>query len=510
MNICHLNIYTHKKYLVLILFIFSLTSEALQAEKPLRRPPWRQNVTHQNLLQALDPTQQHLQRLKLKDLPNNRARFLITLPHLRHFRPNSIPKQFLTRQFDPYVRNTSQSDCIKTLSNTPEIPHALRKVGASNIEINEREHISKNTNQSRFLHYDLSFPVNGQTKHIYLRLGKPIIYDVFYTAQVLERLRDIFGYLPERALVLVDSIFIEYKIRAKRPLLGTTEVNRLHKNNISIYYQYPSNRGSSDQIQGLSHAEETMLHELAHVIEVHQNRYTSKYGIPESNPKWLEAIAKDSTSVSKYGDDATGEDFAEAMQLYMMTNGGLYYPEVVRKYAHRFAISDEIMGVDPLERKKISEINQLFEVQSNDLLRKFGLPISAFLRDTPEHVGDLWKLKQDISLEEKMTETLMHFWRHNPNGLRISKILADKIHTLQKERSLHPNSIENRLTKKVLECIWIDNYIPEFIIETIYLINTLSTSEMEYRLYILEQAGKIFHEKYYISFEQALEEIMNI
>ena len=508
MGSCHLNLYNiYKKCLIVfILFTFSSISEASRTQKPLRRPPWRHNAIYQHLLQTLET--QKLQKLRLKSLANAR-RYLTNSPDVDHspFRPH-LESRLSTSSSHSFSENSRRlkSDCVNALL-TFELPLVFKKVGASNIEINEKKDAREDTENSRFLHYDLSFPVNGQIKNIHLRIGRSAPNDRFHSTQAFKRLKDIFGDLPERVFSLVDGLLIEYEVDIEHDFLGKTEWNESQENNIIIYYQYSLHQ-KNDQVQGLSHAKETMLHELGHVTALHEYRYKSKYGIPKPDQRWLDAIVADSISVSQYGDTAIGEDFAEAMQLYIMINGGLYYPNLAGRYSHRFAILDEIMGLTPSQRKEIIEINNLFEIQTNDLLRRFGLPTADFMSNTPEHVEDLWLLSEnDLSLKEMLTEILRYFWRNNFDGLRISKALADKLHILQRKRTLNSNSIENRLTREILENIWVDDTIPEFIVETVHLFDTLSISEMEYRIHILEQASQIFTEKESpITFEQALKE----
>ena len=435
-----------------------------------------------------------------------------------------------------------ESACIDVLSNalsTFTLPQIFKKVGASNIEI-KRDQITPliyeeepNTlgepTRLYYRTYNMSFPVNGQTKNIRLRIGGLLDKEIvlFDDIEVLRKLKNIFGNLPAETLSLVDVIFIKHKpslpnteeFSDSKKIGGQSGQNELQEDYIIIYFELPQDhsvyRDSPNpediMLQGLYHAEATMSHELGHVIDIHKNGLMSKYKIPELNTRWLNAIAADGTSVSQYGDKEPAEDFAETTGLYIMTNAGLYYSSLTRRYAHRFAILDEIMGLTPLQRRKIIEINNLFEIQTNDLLQKFNLPTNDFrFQNVPHDVSEFFQsLLEGISLEATLTENLRDSWRHNYDNLRISMILADKIHTLQKERSLGFNSIENRLVRQILGTIATSD-IPEFVIITIHLFDTLPEFMMEYSLHILEEANKAFHEKEYPTFEQALEEVMKL
>ncbi len=81
-------------------------------------------------------------------------------------------------------------------------------------------------------------------------------------------------------------------------------------------------------------------HELGHIMALaHYKSFTP-------NEKWLEATLADGIRVSEYGETSLDEDFAEAMKVYLATEGGLKAPHTRRQFLHRFAILDEILEVD--------------------------------------------------------------------------------------------------------------------------------------------------------------------
>ena len=434
-------------------------------------------------------------------------------------------------------------ECANALSNaldTLKLPGAFKKIGASNIEITRnRDHTTPVIYEEElnafgghtrlyYVSYNASFSVNGHIKNIRLRVGGLPHRDIvpFDDTEVLKRLKTIFGNLPEKALSLVDIIYIKHTISSSYEVLrieesdddkrigGQSGITKFQEHYIIIYFELPQNHPAYRNkphpediiLQGLYHAEMTMPHELGHVIARHKYNETTT-----PDQKYRDAVLADNISISEYGDESFAEDFAEAMQLYIMTNGGLYYPNLTRRHAHRFAILDEIMGVIPSKRRKIIEINDLFEIQTNDLLKKFGLPTDdfKFTKGVPNDVSEFFQNPlEGMSLETRFTESLRDSWRHNYENLKISEILANKIHALQKEKSLDFNSIENRLTRQILGFIRTDN-ISQFIIKTIHSFDTLSDFEMEYRLYILEQAtNSSIKSNGRITLKQALEEAL--
>ena len=107
-----------------------------------------------------------------------------------------------------------------------------------------------------------------------------------------------------------------------------------------------------------------LAHELGHVL---QNTQCSRPTISKiirsigdvSNseekmrvPKdWPDAVKKDGTSVSEYGDTNLSEDFAEAVRVYIQTDGGTKDPQALKDFANRFEILDGLMKKSIRERK---------------------------------------------------------------------------------------------------------------------------------------------------------------
>lgn len=91
----------------------------------------------------------------------------------------------------------------------------------------------------------------------------------------------------------------------------------------------------------------TMRHELGHIVA------EAKFGSATPDAKWLKAIESDGVKVSTYGETSTAEDFAEAMRVYMDTDGGVTNPAALQRFAGRFKILDEIMATDVQMRARI-------------------------------------------------------------------------------------------------------------------------------------------------------------
>lgn len=62
-------------------------------------------------------------------------------------------------------------------------------------------------------------------------------------------------------------------------------------------------------------------------------------------PLQYDGFIDDQNSVSKYGDTNVGEDFAEAMSVYLTEDGDFSWKGSRKKFPNRFRIIDEIMGM---------------------------------------------------------------------------------------------------------------------------------------------------------------------
>ena len=394
--------------------------------------------------------------------------------------------------------------------------------------------------------YTISLPLNGKVKSIGLTIETAEAYNTFDSTAVLREIKEILADLPETALNLVNEIIITYK-RYEEETSSTSQtagmfisadknaIRILIDNDIKDFFNsfkdfldknFPGQELLIDFNTGLSnlivldHLRSTIYHEVGHMIAYH------KYGTVEPDLKWHDAILADNTSISENGKTSIPEDFADTMWLYLETNGGIYYPTIVKKYANRFAILDEIMKLSPSHREQVDNLNYL----TSALLKELGFIINDFFEeldiDSSEYFESpikdqlygpnlLLTLKRfQPSRSTDFIAYLIEFWKTRFNNKNLIKRLFNKINTIPKDRLLDSTSIENRLTREVLKYVkhvWRDKKIFEFVIENIYLLDTLPTSEMNRRLEILEKANRDLKQikpSKYIAFEEALKVLL--
>ena len=92
-------------------------------------------------------------------------------------------------------------------------------------------------------------------------------------------------------------------------------------------------------------------HEIGHLLYLRIKGYKNYFG---ENEIWLAAKEADGKrgKISKYAETNIHEDFAEAVMVYIMTEGGRKNPRVMHSYANRFAIIDEIIEDILQERRR--------------------------------------------------------------------------------------------------------------------------------------------------------------
>ena len=267
------------------------------------------------------------------------------------------------------------------------------------------------------LFYIISLPLNGKIKNIDLTIETAEAYNTFDSTEVLREIKEILTDLPETALNLVNKIIITYKryeeeISSTHPTAGmfiSTDKNAIRiliDNDIKDFFNglkgfldknladqelhIDFNTGLSNLIV-LDHLRPTIYHEVGHMIAYH------KYGTTEPDLKWHDAILADNTSIFENGKTSISEDFADTMRLYLETNGGVYHPTIAKKYAHRFAILDEIMKLSPSHREQVDNLNHL----TSDLLKKLGFIINDFFDeldiDSSEYIQS--------SIQDQLSET---------------------------------------------------------------------------------------------------------
>jgi len=95
-------------------------------------------------------------------------------------------------------------------------------------------------------------------------------------------------------------------------------------------------------------ASEVLAHELGHTLSIH--KYHEFF-----SPGWKKAKKKDGVKVSDYGETTISEDFAEAMRVYLVSDGGTRVPYYANRFRNRFAELDKLMGMPPDLRKQALE-----------------------------------------------------------------------------------------------------------------------------------------------------------
>lgn len=255
-------------------------------------------------------------------------------------------------------------------------------------------------------------------------------------------------------------------------------------------------------------------HKLGHIIAY------QRYGRLTPDQEWHNALLSDQRSVSEYGNINMAEDFAESIRLYLRTNAGLGYPETAKNYAHRFRILDEIMGIDFAQRRQISERNHLSEEQNREidsLFKELGIDkdiyyIKDVVHGIPfENIEGHEELSRQLEEAERDSEEMRKMYvslnsvdrdeirrdllKPSNNVATLTRLLAYKALALHRNEPLDFTSINASSTRELLILlirflimqVFTDN-TPQFIINTIHSLDTLSIFDIKDRFRILEYA----------------------
>jgi hypothetical protein len=79
-------------------------------------------------------------------------------------------------------------------------------------------------------------------------------------------------------------------------------------------------------------------HELGH----HIANQLFNSAIPSN--QYIAKAQKDTHSVSEYGNNTWGEDFAEAVEIYLRTDAGRFNPAIRQQLTNRFSFLDDIFA----------------------------------------------------------------------------------------------------------------------------------------------------------------------
>ena len=404
-------------------------------------------------------------------------------------------------------------ECREALINVPPI---LMPVGVSSqTEMRETSTIDI----SGIMKGIFSFSISGeQRKEIEIEYRYGDIDDISFLYQVNFRfLKKILDKIPAVLLGKVNKVTILFKriTLQSSSIIQTSlgispEEKRLlseaHLKGDQILLAIPYFSKSHHNINYFNIVQGNLLddmrHQIGHVMAYH------RYGQMTPDQNWRDAMFLDDGMV--YGIN-TAEDFAEVMVGYLATNAGLDHPEVVRRYTYRFAILDEVVGLDPSERQRITERNQQIH-KINGLLKQLGIidnrgmVYEGIERDVPGHIR--------------------RFLTRHSNRMRMMKRLADKASALHKNgqlnfTSVRSSSVREKLVRKLVwpGIVFIpisdEENTPQFIIDAIDLLDA-SDSEIEHRLSIFNETiefiermddQSVSNQEPYVIFERALREV---
>jgi uncharacterized membrane protein len=162
-----------------------------------------------------------------------------------------------------------------------------------------------------------------------LRSGRPNLVSL----KLIER---AFKRMPPEALEGLDEITVNPQHNHNPKITAIAIPNRIDF--------YPDALRGPTAVNLLN----TLRHELGHIKAHHY------LGSMDPGVAWDAAIKADGVSVSKYGDTSPDEDFAEAVALYLGTNGGMQMPSLLAKYPNRFKMLDKVFGVDSMSRQQVA------------------------------------------------------------------------------------------------------------------------------------------------------------
>ena len=159
--------------------------------------------------------------------------------------------------------------------------------------------------------------------------------------KALAKLRDVMENMPRSAVEGLKEIRINATREARHTwnsgIAATADTHR-------VIDFYPAGFRTFR-----SEVSETMAHELGHVVAIHKTGRFDLRGRAEA------AKTADKTKVSAYGETSFTEDFAEAMRVYVASGGGVGDPAALRRFSNRFALIDDLLGVDTAARLAIAE-----------------------------------------------------------------------------------------------------------------------------------------------------------
>ncbi len=179
-------------------------------------------------------------------------------------------------------------------------------------------------------------------------VGLPMDFPKEHLASSLENIRENFSLLPNRYLPflrfidisvspLTDGRALAYASQgAIRATIPTIKDAKKVASSPAILVNENREVTEADVVNS-----SWLFHELGHFIDFFHS------GTGRCKKEWEEMKRLDGNSVSAYGDTNIGEDFAEAVKIYLLTDGGSIHPELGRtKHPNRFRFLDSLANRD--------------------------------------------------------------------------------------------------------------------------------------------------------------------
>ena len=231
-------------------------------------------------------------------------------------------------------------------------------------------------------HFELEYQANGKSKSLTLIL--PATHDGQINSELLNKIKKIIPMLPADILSDLPKIRINPhpEPNPNSFLFGELGTSRQEYGSLVVDL-YREGYHHKLPVKIL----ETIHHELGHILAYR------KYKNTRPDVDWEQAIAADDRSISLYGDSSISEDFAEAVRIYLASNGGVNNPKLLQQYAARFKILDEIMQLDVIAREEVvRELQAKMREKGIYWATEFGVGVAALgLVIYPADAGSLEK-----------------------------------------------------------------------------------------------------------------------
>ena len=410
------------------------------------------------------------------------------------------------------VLTTTEEGVLRTI-----VPSVLQPVGRLGTEMRDSSTIDILGFLNGGIKGVFSFPIDQQKKEIEIEYTfdghMNEFYEGFLSRTGLEFLKGVLDAIPARFLSEVNKVTVfmtasedfaipdisaSEEVRKRRLLLERALYGPRANfygpvaNKIILVLPYRDIRAATafDQYVQFVHDHLVfmMRHKLGYILAYH------KYGDFTPDRQWQNAFSKDNENVSQaYGVIITADDFAETVAVYLNTDAGVDHPDITRRYDHRFAILDEIIGLDPSERRRITERNQLLKEKMPEidrLLKSLGI----IDRD-----GALL-YEEDLGIDQNSLRLIREILLDTPRAMETLKGLESTVLALQADGQIDFTSMDlasslGSIEHLIERIVWpgilfmSDNrgHVPSLIVSSIELLDRLSLQEIRNRLSIFNE-----------------------